>query len=102
MVQYGYILRLYALLYVIMFIGAPLRAGLQALEYTVPIFWSYLAMTAFAFTFAVPAAKWLGLNGTMLGLVGTQVLFQSIVGVSLYLKSGRVARQASHLCNLHS
>jgi O-antigen/teichoic acid export membrane protein len=102
MVQYGYILQLYALLYVIVFLGGPLRAGLQALEYTVPIFWSYLAMTAFAFAFAVPMAKWLGLNGTMLGLLGTQVLFQSIVGVSLFLKSGRVARQAALLHNLPS
>ena len=42
LVQYGYVLRLYALLYVIIFIGGPLRAALQALEFTVPIFWSYL------------------------------------------------------------
>ncbi len=87
MAQYGYILRLYALLYVIIFVGGPLRAGLQALEFTVPIFWSYLAMTAFAFTFAVPMAKWLGLSGTMLGLIGTQILFQGIVGVSLLRKA---------------
>ena len=59
MVQYGYILRLYALLYVIVFVGGPLRAGLQALEFTVPIFWSYLVMTACALAFAVPLAKWL-------------------------------------------
>ncbi len=95
MAQYGSILRLYALLYVIIFIGGPLRAGLQALEYTVPVFWSYLAMTAFAFAFAVPMAKGLGLNGTMLGLLGTQVLFQGIVGVSLLVKSRRVVRQAA-------
>jgi O-antigen/teichoic acid export membrane protein len=93
MVQYGYILRLYALLYVIMFVGAPLRAGLQALEFTVPIFWSYLSMTAFAFAFAVPMAKWLGLSGTMLGLLGAQILFQCIVAASLFLKSSRVAHE---------
>jgi O-antigen/teichoic acid export membrane protein len=90
MVQYGYILRLYSLLYVIMFVGEPLRAGLQALEFTVPIFWSYLAMTTFAFVFAAPAAKWLGLNGTMLGLLGTQILFQGIVAVSLLVKCKRL------------
>ena len=33
-----------------------------------PIFWSYLVMTAFAFVFAVPMAKWLGLSGSLLGL----------------------------------
>jgi O-antigen/teichoic acid export membrane protein len=92
MVQYGYILQLYALLYVIVFIGGPLRAGLQALEFTEPIFWSYLAMTAFAFAFAVPMAKWLGLSGSLFGLIGSQILFQSIVGVSLLRKSAEVAR----------
>jgi O-antigen/teichoic acid export membrane protein len=94
MAQYGYILRLYALLYVIVFVGGPLRAGLQALEFTVPIFWSYLAMTALAFIFAVPMAKWLGLGGSLFGLLGAQLVFQSIVGVSLLVKSRRVARQA--------
>ncbi len=93
MVQYGYILRLYALLYVFIFVGGPLRAGLQALEFTVPIFWSYLAMTAFAFAFAGPLAKWMGLNGTMLGMIGTQIIFQGIVAVALILRSRRVAQQ---------
>ena len=90
MVQYGYILRLYGLLYVIVFLGGPLRAALQALEFTVPIFWSYLAMTAFAFLFAYPMAKWLGLSGTMLGLIATQVLFQSIVAAALLLRTRRM------------
>jgi O-antigen/teichoic acid export membrane protein len=93
MVQYGYILRLFALLYVLIFVGGPLRAGLQALEFTAPVFWSYLAMTAFAITLAFPMAKWLGLGGTMLGLFATQILFQGIVGIALFLKSSRVARE---------
>jgi O-antigen/teichoic acid export membrane protein len=94
MAQYGYILRLYALLYVMVFLGGPLRAGLQALEFTVPIFWSYLAMTAFAVSFAGPMAKRLGLSGSMLGLLGSQVLFQGIVGAALLLRSRWVARQS--------
>jgi O-antigen/teichoic acid export membrane protein len=95
MVQYAYVLRLYALLYLIVFLGGPLRAGLQALEFTVPIFWSYLAMTAFSITLALPMAKRLGLSGTMLGLIGAQILFQGIVGVSLLLKANRVAQHAA-------
>lgn len=93
MVQYGYVLRLYALLYVITFMGGPLRAGLQALEFTVPIFWSYLVMTALAFSFAVPMARWLGVSGALVGLLGAQVFFQSVVGLSLLLKSRSIARQ---------
>jgi O-antigen/teichoic acid export membrane protein len=100
MVQYSYILQLYALLYIIIFMGGPLRAGLQALEYTLPIFWSYLAMTAFAFAFAVPMAKWLGLSGSLIGLIGSQILFQGIVGVSLLRKAAYVARSTHPCCAL--
>jgi O-antigen/teichoic acid export membrane protein len=95
MVQYAYVLRLYALLYVIVFLGGPLRAGLQALEFTAPVFWSYLAMTAFSVALAIPMAKRLGLSGTMLGLIGAQILFQSIVGAALLLKSSQVAQHAT-------
>jgi O-antigen/teichoic acid export membrane protein len=94
MVQYGYVLRLYALLYVIVFTGGPLRAALQALEFTVPIFWSYLAMSAFAFAFAVPMAKRLGLSGTMIGLLATQILFQGIVLAALLVRAKQVTRNA--------
>ncbi|HMD77936.1 MAG TPA: hypothetical protein VKG86_11245 [Terracidiphilus sp.] len=94
MAQYGYILRLYALIYFLIFVGGPLRAGLLAMEFTVPIFWSYLAMTSFAIVFAFPMAKWLGLSGSLLGVLGTQILFQSIVGVTLIVKSRRVAQEA--------
>jgi O-antigen/teichoic acid export membrane protein len=93
MAQYGYILRLYALLYVIIFIGGPMRAGLQALEYTIPIFWSYLAMASFSFAFAVPMAKQLGLVGSLYGFFCVQIIFQSIVGAALLIRCRRIARQ---------
>jgi O-antigen/teichoic acid export membrane protein len=94
MFQYGYVLRLYALLYVVLFIGSPLRAGLQALEFTIPIFWSYLAMTAFAFFFAFPLAKWLGLSGSLLGLLAAHTLFQGIVAVALLVRARRTEHEA--------
>jgi O-antigen/teichoic acid export membrane protein len=94
--QYGNILRLYALLYVIVFLGGPLRAALQALEFTMPIFWSYLAMTALAFTFAGPMVKQLGLSGSLLGLVGAWLVFQSIIMAALFVKSNRLAHEAAH------
>lgn len=95
MVQYGYVLRLYALLYVMIFVGGPLRAGLQALEFTSPIFWSYSAMTAFSIAFAVPLAKWLGLKGSMIGMLGTQILFQGVVAAALKIRSNRILGKAS-------
>ena len=86
-----------ALLELFIFLGGPLRAGLQALEFTVPIFWSYLAMTAFAISFAIPMAKWLGLSGSLFGLIGSQILFQSTVGAALLMKSRRVEQQQAAL-----
>ncbi len=90
MVQYGYFLRLYALLYVLTFVDGPFRIGLQVMEFTIPIFWSYQTMTAFAFVFAVPMAKRLELTGSLLGLSGSQILFQGIVGATLIVKSRRM------------
>jgi O-antigen/teichoic acid export membrane protein len=92
MAQYGYVLRLYALLYVLIFVGAPLRAGLLALEYTAPIFWSYLAMTAFSVSLSFPMAKWLRLDGVMIGLLGTQVICQGTVGASFLARARRVQK----------
>jgi hypothetical protein len=40
-------------------------------------------------------AKSLGLNGSMLGLIATQVLFQSIVAVALVVKSRGAAGRPS-------
>jgi O-antigen/teichoic acid export membrane protein len=101
MLHYGYVLRQYGLLYVIVFVGGPLRAGLQALEFTVPIFWSYLVMTGCAFLFAVPLAKSLGISGTLIGMIGSQILFQGIVGISLLLRSKRYAITSSLVSAAH-
>jgi O-antigen/teichoic acid export membrane protein len=96
MAQYGYVLRLYALLYVLIYVGSPLRAGLLALEFTAPVFWSYLAMTVFSISLAIPMAKWLQLNGVMIGLLGTQVIFQGIVATALVLRARRVEESEDH------
>lgn len=94
MVPYSNVLRLYALLYVVVFLGGPLRAALQALEATAPIFWSYLAMTAFALIFAGPMARSLGLGGTMAGLIATQAIFQGIVLSFLISRTNRLKHEA--------
>ena len=80
---YGRVLQLNAGLYMLAFFSGPMRAGLQALEYTAPIFWSYLAMTICSIVLSVPAVHWLGLNGALLGMIATQLVFQSIVGYGL-------------------
>jgi len=84
------VLRLYALLYVFVFVSGPLRAALQALEYTAPIFWAYPALIAFSVALAGPFARTLGLNGVMLGMCAVQLIFQSILAIALWLKFRRL------------
>ncbi|WP_158941322.1 lipopolysaccharide biosynthesis protein [Granulicella sp. S190] len=91
----GSILRLYALLYIFIFISGPLRAGLQALEYTAPIFWAYPALIAFSVALAGPFARNLGLNGVMLGMCATQFVFQSFVGIAFWLRIRKIRSEAA-------
>jgi O-antigen/teichoic acid export membrane protein len=89
----GSILRLYALLYIFIFISGPLRSALQALEYTAPVFWAYPALIAFSVALAGPFARNLGLNGVMLGMCATQLVFQSFIGVALWLRIRKLRRE---------
>jgi O-antigen/teichoic acid export membrane protein len=91
----GSVLRLYALLYLFVFIAGPLRAALQALEYTKPIFWAYPAMIAFSIALAGPLARTLGLNGVMLGMCAVQLIAQSIVGTALWLRVQHIHRMST-------
>jgi O-antigen/teichoic acid export membrane protein len=91
----GTVLRLYALLYLIIFTASPLRAALQALEYTAPIFWAYPALIAFSVALAGPLARTLGLNGVILGMCATQLIFQGFIGIALLLRVRKMHRQAS-------
>jgi len=84
--EYGHLLRLYGILYLLAFLGGPLRASLQALEFTAPIFWSYCVMTVFSIIFAVPFVKWFGLSGVIIGSIATQIIFQVILVGSLIMK----------------
>lgn len=89
----GSVLRLYALFYVFAFVSGPLRAALQALEYTAPIFWAYPAMIAFSAALAGPFALRLGLDGVLLGMCGVQLIFQGILGVAFLLRVRQIRRR---------
>ena len=89
----GSVLRLYALLYIFIFVSGPLRAGLQALEYTAPVFWAYPAMIAFSVLLAGPMARGLGLNGVMIGMCATQLIAQSLVGSAFLIRVRKLRRQ---------
>lgn len=90
---YGHVLQLYALMYLLVFFAGPLRAGLQAMEYTAPIFWSYLVMTVFSILCAGPFAKHLGLTGVMLGMIAINIIFQGIIGIGMVLRVRQMRRE---------
>ena len=93
---YGYLLRIYGLLYLLVFLGGPLRAALQALEFTKPIFWSYTIMTVFSFIFAAPFSKWFGVQGVIFGSIATQIIYQSILTGSLIARVKHIKRQVTN------
>ncbi|MGD0796093.1 MAG: hypothetical protein ABR910_00085 [Acidobacteriaceae bacterium] len=80
---YGAVLRMYCLLYLLVFIGGPVRAGLQALEYTAPFVWAQMGATGFALLIGVPLTKGLGLDGVMIGTIGTSVILQGVLLLAL-------------------
>ncbi len=80
---YGSLLRLYTFAYMWVTLALPLNAGAVALEYTVPIFWGYGASSLFSVLSSVPLIRFFGLNGAVLGILGTQVLLQSVSFITL-------------------
>ncbi len=90
---YGSLLRLYALLYLVIFLSGPLRAGLIALEYTAPIFWSYPVLIAFSVLLAGPFSRRLGLAGSLLGMIAVNLLFQAILASAFVLRMRRLTRR---------
>lgn len=89
-VVYGAVLRWYAVVYMLVFLGTPLRAWLRALEHTRPIFWATAGMLLFSLSSAYVLNVWCGLNGTMLGIFVSFVILQSILGLAV--RRGSMAR----------
>lgn len=79
--EYGYLLQWYAVIYIFVFIGVPVKAGLRALEHTKPLFLAYVFMTGFSLILASVLVKELGLVGALFGMLGTQIILQ---GVSIF------------------
>jgi len=80
---YGYVLQWYAGIYLLIFMGLPLRAGLRALEHSRPIFISYCLMTLFTAISADFLIKTMGLVGAVSGIFCTQVIYQASLFYSL-------------------
>ena len=83
---YGDLVRWFAVIYLLVSLLLPLRAGLRAVEHTHPIFTAYLATTIFSLAAAYPLVRWLELTGVMAGIL----LLQGLMLVVLW----RAARKS--------
>jgi O-antigen/teichoic acid export membrane protein len=81
--RFSNLVRLYGVLYLLLFIGYPIRALLQAIECTAPIFWAYVAMAGFAVAFAAPFGHWFGISGVIIGSIATQLIYLCVLTVLL-------------------
>jgi len=75
--EYGYILRWFAVAYVVTFMGLPLRAGLRAIEHTRPIFSAYQWTTLFTLVTAYPMIALFGLSGAAAGFLMAQSILMA-------------------------
>ena len=73
-IGYGYLLRWWAVIYLLIFLGLPSRSGLRAIEHTQTIFWAYLWMTVFSLLAAYPLVEYFSLSGVLLGILVTQFI----------------------------
>jgi O-antigen/teichoic acid export membrane protein len=66
-VQYANVLRIWSVVYVLVALEPPLRAGLRALGDTRAIFWTYVIMTMLTLLSALPLINAYGVSGVMIG-----------------------------------
>lgn len=81
--RYGDLLRWYAVIYILVALSFPVRAGLRALEFTRPIFFAYSVSTIFSFISAYMLIEMLGLMGVMIGILVSQIIVFSIIWYAL-------------------
>lgn len=93
--QDGDVLRFYALLYLVIFTLGPLRAGLQAMEYTAPVLYAYPVLIIFSVSLARPFARGFGLNGVLFGMCCVQLIMATFMGTALYLRINKLRKQAA-------
>ena len=72
--SYSYLVGAYALLYIFVYIGFPLRFALRTLQYTSPTFIAYCLSAGTSMLIAFPMAEAWGIAGIIAGLIGTQIL----------------------------
>ena len=84
---YGYVVQWFAAVYILIFMGVPLRAGLRGLEHTRSIFSAYFWASLFSLAAIYPLIHWFELYGVMAGLLITQVIIQATLWLAFRSKT---------------
>ncbi len=90
-VGYGYLVRWYAVIYLLSFLGVPFRAGLRAIEDTRSIFLSTALASVVGVAAAYPLLTELDVIGAVAGMLLVQILIHGglFSGLAAKLKSAR-------------
>ncbi len=72
--DYRFLLQGFCIIYVIVFIGYPLRYAIRTMENTRQIFFSFIISSCFSIVAAYPVIRFLGLYGILAGLLVTQLI----------------------------
>ena len=72
--QYRFMLQGFCLLYIVVFIGYPMRYAIRTLENTKNIFYSFILSSCFSVLAAYPFIRLMGLYGVLAGLLVTQLI----------------------------
>lgn len=77
--EYGFVLRWFAVIYLVRFLVMPLSAGLGAMERTRYLFKARLVSTIYALVFTYPLIKFFGLTGLLAGQLLISLVFITIL-----------------------
>lgn len=72
--NYQFMLRGFCILYILVFVGYPMRYAIRTLENTKNIFYSFVLSSCFSVVAAYPVIRWMGLYGILAGLFITQLI----------------------------
>ncbi len=72
--DYAHLVKWFGLIYVFMCLNMVLRIGLRTMTDTRPIFITSIIVSGFSVAAAYPLTAWLGLNGTVIGLVAVPII----------------------------
>lgn len=73
-IPYGYVVKWYGAIYLLIFLGLPLKVFLRSIEHARPVFIAYVLMTVFSVISVNFLLQVYGVIGALLGILVTQII----------------------------